>query len=306
MTLDDVFTREHRRELEREPVMRREDRAREFIYANARRIDRAVFEVVFDRAAADGLIAALSAYSNADGGFGHALEPDLRTPHSQPLHTEMGLTLLKQANLRCPDIAHGCADYLASVARADAALPAYLSGALDYPAAGHWQVGTGAEPTLDRTLGSVALLEWHGVRHPWLDHARQQCLRHLETAHINEAHHLLYAVQFASMLPHGEPRSTLLRTLRVALEDASFFVVETPVTRYGVTPLHFVPQPDHAAREIFHDALLERHLDDLIACQCADGGWPVRFQPPSEGAMVEWRGRWTLDAMATLRAWERL
>ncbi len=306
MTLDDVFEREDRCEPGKEPVMQRRDQAREFIYANARRIDRAVFEVVFDGTAPDALITALSAYRNADGGFGHALEPDLRTPDSQPLHTETALALLKQANQRCPDIAHRCADYLASVARADAALPAYVSGALDYQAAGHWRAGFGAEPTLDRTLGSVALLDWHGVSHPWLDHARAQCMRHLETAHIDEAHHLLYAVQFAAILPSGEFRSAALGRLRRALDDAPFFVAETPVKRYGVTPLHFVPHPDHPAREVFDDTLLERHLDDLMASQCADGGWPVRFEPPSEGAMIEWRGRWTLDAMTTLRAWKRL
>ena len=141
-------------------------RARAFVYANARRVDRALFETVFESCDGDALVAALSAYRNGDGGFGHALEPDLRTPSSQPLHTETALLMLKQAGIRRPDIADACCDYLAGIARADEALPAFTAGALDYPAAAHWQAGFGAQPSLDRTCGIVASLAWHGAKHP--------------------------------------------------------------------------------------------------------------------------------------------
>ena len=281
-------------------------RAREFVYGNARRVDRAVFEVAFEGAAPDVLDAALVAYRNADGGFGHALEPDLRTPRSQPLHTETGLALLREVGVRRPDVAAACCGYLATIARDDAALPAFVEGALDYPAAEHWRAGFGAEPTLDRTLGMVARLAWHGARHPWLDHAAQVCRRHIATARIDEAHHLLYAFEFASTLLDGRARSETLLRLRAALNEAAFFVADTPVAQYGLTPLDFVPRRDSAAREVFDDALLERHLDDLLRNQCDDGGWTIRFQPPSEGATVEWRGRRTVEALSTLRAWGRL
>ena len=80
-------------------------RARAFVYANARRVDRAMFETMFESRDGNELVAALLAYRNSDGGFGHALEPDLRTPSSQPLHTETALWTLKRAGLRRPDIA---------------------------------------------------------------------------------------------------------------------------------------------------------------------------------------------------------
>src|SRR5512147_1401750 len=114
MTPDGVFAGEHRREPQRGPAMRNEPatnsklKAREFIYANARRVDRAIYEVIFGGASADALVTALEPYRNADGGFGHALEPDLRTPHSQPLHTETGLAMLQAAVIRRPDIATAC------------------------------------------------------------------------------------------------------------------------------------------------------------------------------------------------------
>src|SRR4029450_534973 len=46
--------------------------------------DRRGFEVLFDGGDAEAVLAALSGYRNADGGYGHGLEPDLRAPESQP------------------------------------------------------------------------------------------------------------------------------------------------------------------------------------------------------------------------------
>jgi hypothetical protein len=58
------------------------DRARDFVLRNARLLERQRFAHRFDGAPRDGVIAALAAYQNEDGGFGNALEPDKRTPHS--------------------------------------------------------------------------------------------------------------------------------------------------------------------------------------------------------------------------------
>jgi hypothetical protein len=281
-------------------------RARTFVYQNARRVDRALFETVFESVDGDALVVALVAYRNRDAGFGHALEPDLRTPSSQPLHAETALLMLKQAGIRRPDIADACCDYLAGVARADTALPAFVTDALDYPAAAHWQAGFGAQPSLDRTCGIVASLAWHGAKHPWFERARIACLRHVESADIDEAHHLRYAFSAAEILLDGGARNRTLMRLRKMLDRAEFFAIETPVERYGLTPLHFAPTPDSAARAVFDDALLERHLDDLVAAQSEDGGWPIRFEPPSDAARIEWRGNWTVDALVSLRAWGRL
>ena len=120
------------------------------------------------------------------------------------------------------------------------------------------------------------------------------------------AHHLRYAFEAAEVLLDGATRNRTLTRLRSMLDRAEFFVAEAPVARYGLTPLHFVPTRETTARRVFDDALIERHLDDLGACQNDDGGWPIRFDPPSDGARIEWRGNWTLEALMTLRAWGRL
>ena len=59
-------------------------RAGEFIWLNARLLERQLFACLFADGPRDPVLSALRAYQNADGGFGNALEADKRCPSSQP------------------------------------------------------------------------------------------------------------------------------------------------------------------------------------------------------------------------------
>ena len=59
------------------------ERAKAFVREQGRDLDRALLEFHFGDGAADvRAFDALEAYQNNDGGFGHGLEPDLRTSAS--------------------------------------------------------------------------------------------------------------------------------------------------------------------------------------------------------------------------------
>jgi hypothetical protein len=60
------------------------DAAAEFLATHARLLDRRRFDVVLHDAPPDGALAALSAYRNADGGYGWGLEADPKDTRSQP------------------------------------------------------------------------------------------------------------------------------------------------------------------------------------------------------------------------------
>ena len=66
------------------------ERAHDFMQTDARDVERLVFNHVFreefDHAAdLDAIATALEGFQNADGGYGHGLEPDLHTYCLQPL-----------------------------------------------------------------------------------------------------------------------------------------------------------------------------------------------------------------------------
>ena len=58
--------------------------AENFIWSAARLVDRHRYSMLFADGSGGRVVESLRGYRNPDGGFGHALEPDLRCPASQP------------------------------------------------------------------------------------------------------------------------------------------------------------------------------------------------------------------------------
>src|SRR5215469_11132254 len=87
--------------------------AGDFVWRNARLIERTLFAHLFVEPSARAVIAALMAFRNADGGFGNALEADVRAPSSMPVACEVAMIMLHQADIRDSSIASALCDYLA-------------------------------------------------------------------------------------------------------------------------------------------------------------------------------------------------
>jgi hypothetical protein len=277
-------------------------RAREFMLTHARLLERRLFEVEFAGADPASVAQAVQAYQNADGGLGHALEPDLRCPESQPLFVEMGLIALHEAGCRDADLARAVCVFLQSAANEAGLVPPILETALASPHAPHWRASALA-PDLNPTAGICGLLHEQGVDHPWLSRATETCCDLLLRDPPLEAHTLLSATRLVDHLPDRALAERLRGAISSALPRASFFIAEAPVQGYGLTPLQFAPRPDSIWRALFTDAQIEGHLQDLLERQQADGGWPSTTETPGPAAALAWRGRWTLEAIRPLAAY---
>jgi hypothetical protein len=281
------------------------ERAADFIWRNARLLERALFARVFLDGPADAVLAALRAYRNPDGGFGNALEADVRAPTSTPLACEVALIVLNEAAIIDRDIARAMCDYLASVAESSGRVPIVTREIMAYPRATHWQEPLFGGDSLNPTAGVAGLLHYQGIEHPWLARATQWCWQRLEHP-LDDAHEIATALRFLEYAPdRPRARATALRVAREA-DGARWFLKEADLSKYGVTPLHLCPRPDSIAREAFRDKLIAAHLDALAGAQEDDGGWPIRWEAPGAGAAMEWQGRVTLEALMRLRAYGRL
>ena len=282
------------------------ERAEQFLLTDARLLERRLFGHLFHDSSVGTVVAAVLAYQNRDGGFGHALEPDLRTATSQPIFCELGLKALLDADPNhAPSevIALRACNFLEGVADEHGAVSPALPGAADDPCADHWRIVQWATaPAVNPTASIAAHLHALGVDHPWRDRATKWSLKQIETETFSSAHTLRCALVLAEQLG----REDLVERVIGQLADAEWFHADVPVTTYGQTPLHFAPTPDSPARPHFEDATIEAHLDDLASHQQEDGGWPIRWEAPGPVAVAEWRGIWTLDALRTLRAYGRI
>ncbi len=72
------------------------DKARKWIYYNARQIDQARFRYLFENGSREAVLSALIEYQNDDGGFGHALEADSFNPLSSPIQTWAATEILHE------------------------------------------------------------------------------------------------------------------------------------------------------------------------------------------------------------------
>jgi hypothetical protein len=283
--------------------------ARDFIRREGRLLERRLFATCFEGAAASGVVAAVKGFRNDDGGFGHGLEPDKRCPASLPIDVEAALQALVTAGATDRAVVDGACDYLAKVAagaRSGGAVPPAFPVIEDYPRAAHWTSWT-YEPGLNPTAGLVGLLRQLGADHPWVDEASAFCWSQLDRPELpGEAHTLSEVFVFLEHNPETERSARAATRVADALVNASSWRADPDGPDYGLTPLNIAPLASSRWRSLFSEAALAAHLDRLKRDQQADGGWPLTWEPPSEAAILEWRGMVTLGALRTLVSYGRI
>ncbi|QGG94309.1 hypothetical protein [Actinomarinicola tropica] len=276
--------------------------ARAFIRAHARILDQRRAIALLDGGPTDAVVAAVLAYRNPDGGFGHGLEPDTRDPASQPLYAQVALEAVGSVDAHLPDdVTASLCDHLAGVADRAGALPIMFPSFADHPRASHWQEVTSFPPGLNPTAAIAGLLHGQQVRHAWLDDATAWCLDAIAAGVEGNAHVHLCALTLLTHLPDRATAERLAPQVLTALVDAPDYRADPDDPEYGLTPLDIAPRPDSTWRSWFDADLVAAHLDALASEQQPDGGWPIRWEPPTEPSVWEWRGMVTVDALDRLR-----
>ncbi|WP_336771316.1 hypothetical protein [Paenibacillus sp. MMO-58] len=282
------------------------ENAAAFIWKNGRLLERRLFELFFLNGSANRVVDALKAYQNEDGGFGHALEPDVRAPESQPLFIEFGLRTLYEANIKEPELAGQLCKYVENNADLQAGIPTITASSSNYPRAAHWNYPSSDQPSFSRLTGLVGLLNWQGIHNPWLEQAVGICLNDISSSHYEDSHTIITAFCLLESLPQTVEVNKLFAKLSDELFKANYFCLEAPPQSYGLTPLDFAPASDSYCRRIFSDAVIDAHLNVLESEQAQDGGWKIQWEPPSEMARLEWRAYKTLKSLITLKSYNRI
>jgi hypothetical protein len=279
-------------------------RAAEFIWQNARLLERRLFAYHFQGGSRTEVLAALTAYQNADGGFGNALEPDIRCPDSQPVPTQHALEFLDEVGFDAAMVQRIC-DYLLTITTAEGGVPWLLPAALRYPHAPWWQTVENPPASLNPTAAIAGLLHKHQVDHEWLAPATAFCWSKLAAMPVTDMHEVGAVLTFLYHVPDRQRAEQELDRLVGAMRTAGL-IADTAATGYVRKALDWAPTPDHPLRNYFSEEQLQAHLDATLAEQQADGGWTIPWPPLSPGCEVEWRGWVTLATLRRLQANGRL
>jgi hypothetical protein len=277
--------------------------AQTFIYANARLLERRRLAHLLEQADPEPVVQALRAYRNPDGGFGNAIEPDMRAPDSQPVGIHTALEILHEIGARDDELTTTAADWLTTITRDDGGIPFCLPSALDYPRNPIWQPAD--ESSSIQTAANAAALHELGVDHPWLDTADAymwQQIDALDLATADPNPGTGYVIRFAFTFLNAHPDAARAEAaLDAFAPDLGRFVAAEPGGD-GQTPLDLAPWPDSRSRRLFDDRDIESNLDALEAAQRSDGGWMFGWDEWNPAATHEWRGVVTVHNLRTLRA----
>jgi hypothetical protein len=276
-------------------------RAEEFIWKNARLLERRLFAYHFKGGSGDAVLAALEAYQNEDGGFGNALEPDIRCPDSQPVPVQHALEFMDEAGIVDENAVRAACDFLTSITTEEGGVPFVLPTVRDYPRAPWWNCEDRPPASLNPTAGLVGLLYKIGIEHPWRDRAAEYCWSKIPGLQTEEMHELGSVFTFLQHAPDRKQADAEFERLARHLLSSGL-VAGLDSTDYARKPLDWAPTPDHPLRPYFDEKLIRTNLETLAAGQQEDGGWTIPWPPVSPLCEMEWRGWVTLGALKTLRA----
>ncbi|MBN1563530.1 MAG: hypothetical protein JXA10_06820 [Anaerolineae bacterium] len=299
-----------------------QDRARTFIITQTRPLERTLYAYHFENGPAQAVYDALAAFQNPDGGFGHALEPDLRLPDSSALATTTALQILRELGAGSDHaLVQGAMCYLLRIY--DAAYqtwPIIPANVDDAPHAPWWVYRpdltlhlSNPRPEIVGYCVQYADLIPADQRDLLLKTVLESVLAHFATLPDKMDRHddLMCYVRLAETenLP-AAIRDPLIAKLTTMI-DAS--VSRDPDTwgGYVMRPLKVVHAPDSPFAAVLSDALAT-NLDYEIAQQEADGAWWPYWSWGDMHADVwpiaaqEWKGILTLNMLKTLRNFGRL
>jgi hypothetical protein len=292
-------------------------RAARFLAEEARPLEAARFRHAFEEAPPEAAIEALGAYQNGDGGYGRALEPDLRTPSSSALATSRALLVLAELGVQGghPQV-RAAADYLErgmDPERWTWRIVPDDAGA--HPHAPWWgQAGLeerfGGYLVNPRAAVVAGLLHFEDAHEAsWLGGVAEDTVRAVETREL-DMHELMAAL---SLLEAPRLGVGSRARVRVACEHAALRLVATDADAwrsYGLQPVTVAPRPDSPLHHLFAEAV-HANLDLLIEQQGEDGAWAPNwawdaYPEAWAEARRDWQGVLTLDTLLTLRAYGRI
>jgi hypothetical protein len=284
--------------------------ARRFLAGHGRLLDRRRFEALNGDGDAEALSCTLEAYRNTDGGYGWGIEPDLRSPESQPTGAMHAFEVMEEIGLEASTRAVELCDWLTASTLPDGGLP--FTRPVSDPA-GCAPLWLGADPTTS-SLQMTAQVAANALRvarrdqrvadHPWLARATGWCVDAIvDIRDTPSAHELLFATRFVDALASIDPERAAPLVDRVAmlLPRDGIVPVQGGAAGEALRALDFAPRPG-AVRALFADGVVAAELDRLAGSQQPDGGWKVDFESSSPAAALEWRGYATVAAVTTLSA----
>jgi hypothetical protein len=291
--------------------------AHRFVLDSGRPLDGALLNFGLGQGSAEAVMVALIGFQNADGGFGHGLEPDTRSPASSAIAASIGLRLLVRvgAPAHHPTVV-GAIEWLDGALDRDNGVWPIVSQ--DVGLAPHAPWWAWSEDLADNWNGFrfnptaeilAHLYHWRAATPPEVFESAEAGLRRAlaEITLLEGAYDLKCAIRLAAAdaLPAdlAKPLEALVRRSIAAHDPADDHA----------SPFDAAPTPASPFADLV-DGRIEAALTALIDSQAEDGGWT--WNPEWNWGFVDkkawaaahsdWRGWISRENLQTLMAYGRV
>ncbi|WJH33581.1 hypothetical protein N6H14_26680 [Paenibacillus sp. CC-CFT747] len=284
------------------------EHARSYLYKNGRLLDRRRYEYFFEAGSKEAVIDALRAYQNQDGGFGNALEPDIRCPYSQPVPTELALLIMDEMDGFDPGILDGIVGYLRDITLPGGGLPLVFRNVSDFAHAPWWSTDQDHLPSINPTGRIIGLLCKQVVRptifkEEWFLKNVTYLWRVFEQDKPKGFHDGIQWITFLQHVHDKEKANAYWPMIEEWLKRPGTIEKDPHAEGYVHKILDWAPVRDSYVYPFLSDDEIEIHLRALVEQQQEDGGWPITWLPVSPGGETDWRGWLTVERLKTLKSY---
>lgn len=250
-------------------------KAEKYIQQHARPLDKLVFEFFFQNIPTDEVIKELKKFQNEDGGFGHGVEPDIRSSLSSPISTTYAIQYLERLNLNSKtDIIDKALKYFEITYKPDTQQWYSISPEItDSPHAPWWsfqeETAKSEENWGNPTVEILGYLIKYGESKKYTK-AFEKAIQRLKNKKSIETHELQCYFRLYKSLPK-ESAELIEKELFTHIKKT----VEIDTSKwqgYVTKPLTFVESMDSPLYEEFSE-LIQLELDMKIYSQEVNGGW---------------------------------
>lgn len=266
------------------------EKSRKWMHLNARPIDLARFQYLFENGSREAVLMALSEYQNDDGGFGYALEADSFNPMSSPIQTWTATEILWEIGLdEGHPIIQGILTYLES--GKDFNGSCWLNTVPtnnDYPRASWW---TYEKESFNKVnYNPTAALVGFALRFAWKEsdlykkcfHIAEEAIRVLKTSDTCDEMHILAC--YVRMAQYCRMANLVQELHIVELEEILAQRIDKVITKdtekwttwYVSKPSQFFESKDSYLYPKYKE-LAEFECEFIRNAQKEDGTWSVNW-----------------------------
>ncbi len=246
------------------------ENARSFVHAHGVMWERALGDYLFDDGPIERVHGCLSCYKNENGGWGHGLEHDIKSPLSNPLMLEFLLSVIRDTGIPAGTLLDNTPEWLESVQNQDGTL-GNPPGLLDYPHAQWWEEGQSKPDSITGNLIKLNLCP------PTVqEKTRNWVLKNLTLEKIHSNNWLFMAYHAYDFFFNVVDFPQLEKYQEATLENiyACALGHEEQGEMNKLFPFfQFAADPESLVAKKAPPGLVDRILDHLESSQREDGGW---------------------------------